>query len=294
MLDDTSVNNESPESVIETPAAAEQITTPEPAPAVADDLPRPPSGRRSKTRPAGPPKVSEPTPPPRLSTRARGRADQVAPKPPPQGGARRRQPEGAIDKTTGSERPRTRRATNPLPRPWRRLSRRTIIRKARSPIDADRRQLGTGRNPPPQLIAQAGAALDGAGRQRRRDRGGAGRSRERSGRAPSGEAPRASRQSRCSHRWPRPSPDDPRRAETARRAEVTAGRLIAAVPELSADDQSGTPTPSPLKPTSHPTTARRPRRAEASDGQGIERFVQASSPSPRRSPPSQVVVGRRR
>ena len=43
MLDDTSVNNESPESVIETPAAAEQITTPEPAPAVADDLPRPPA-----------------------------------------------------------------------------------------------------------------------------------------------------------------------------------------------------------------------------------------------------------
>lgn len=32
MLDDTSVNNESPESVIETPAAAEQITTPNPPP----------------------------------------------------------------------------------------------------------------------------------------------------------------------------------------------------------------------------------------------------------------------
>ena len=49
MLDDTSVNNESPESVIETPAAAEQITTPAPG-APPNPLPRPWPRRLSKRR----------------------------------------------------------------------------------------------------------------------------------------------------------------------------------------------------------------------------------------------------
>ena len=116
MLDDTSVNNESPESVIETPAAAEQITTPEPAPAVADDLPRPPSGRRSKTRPAGPPKVSEPTPaaaavdPAHEDEQIKVALKKAAPH--KAAAKKAATKKAAIDKTTGSERPpRTRRAT---------------------------------------------------------------------------------------------------------------------------------------------------------------------------------------
>ena len=119
MLDDTSVNNESPESVIETPAAAEQITTPEPAPAVADDLPRPPSGRRSKTRPAGPPKVSEPTPaaaavdPAHEDEQIKVALKKAAPH--KAAAKKAATKKAAIDKTTGSERPpRTRRATKPV------------------------------------------------------------------------------------------------------------------------------------------------------------------------------------
>ena len=63
MLDDISANNESPDAVNPISDAVQQPVVPESAAAANDDLPRPPSGRRSKTRPAGPPQAAAPAAP---------------------------------------------------------------------------------------------------------------------------------------------------------------------------------------------------------------------------------------